>query len=71
MELEYVKDIQSTLQSFFRNGDPVNYDSRSAVAGMGGGFGMDQKAFEVPTRDPDVWPPPTPVEHRYMCSHIR
>ncbi|XP_014670651.1 PREDICTED: katanin p60 ATPase-containing subunit A1-like isoform X2 [Priapulus caudatus] len=64
IELQYVKDIQTTLQSFFRSDDPINYDARSAMAGMSSAVCGDQKAFEVPTRDPDVWPPPTPAEHR-------
>ena len=45
-EYQYVKDITATLASFKIEG---NYPARAA-------------AFEEPTRDPDVWPPPTPVD---------
>nr|XP_009862197.1 LOW QUALITY PROTEIN: katanin p60 ATPase-containing subunit A1-like [Ciona intestinalis] len=50
-ECEYVKDITATLASFKVDG---NY---MAPSQRGGG-----SAFEEPTRDPDVWPPPTPAE---------
>ncbi|EDO47200.1 predicted protein [Nematostella vectensis] len=46
-EYEHVKDISQTLANFKK--DTVHY----------GGF---KHGHEEPTRDPDVWPPPTPVE---------
>ena len=51
-----MKDISSTLASF--KADNVR-PSFSVLD--------DHEPFrrEEPTRDPDVWPPPTPVEHRY------
>ncbi|XP_013383479.1 katanin p60 ATPase-containing subunit A1-like [Lingula anatina] len=53
-EYEHVKDISSTLASF--KADNARSEYRSPL----GGFHEN----EEPTRDPDVWPPPTPVEHR-------
>ena len=47
-EYQYVKDITATLASFKIEG------GYSAVS--------RPSAFEEPTRDPDVWPPPTPVD---------
>ena len=60
-EFENVKDISSTLASF--KADNVR-PSFSVLD--------DHEPFrrEEPTRDPDVWPPPTPVEHRYVCLII-
>jgi len=62
-EYEQVKKIHSILQSFKTD---TGHGSNGAV---GGGFergfanAMDFR-HEQPTRDPDVWPPPTPVEQR-------
>ncbi|XP_013383504.1 katanin p60 ATPase-containing subunit A1-like isoform X2 [Lingula anatina] len=53
-EYEHVRDISSTLASF--KADNARSEYRSPL----GGFHEN----EEPTRDPDVWPPPTPVEHR-------
>jgi len=50
-EYEHVKDITSTLASFKLEG------SYSAPSQRG-----NRAVFEEPTRDPDVWPPPTPVD---------
>lgn len=47
VEYEHVKDISQTLGNFKK--DTVQY----------GGM---RPGHEEPTRDPDVWPPPTPVE---------
>jgi len=60
-EYEHVKDINNTLASFKtdqpRGGQVISCDY------------MESPRYEEPTRDPDVWPPPTPVEHRYIsCS---
>nr|CAB3257934.1 katanin p60 ATPase-containing subunit A1-like [Phallusia mammillata] len=49
-EYENVKDITTTLASF--------KGENSYTAPSRGGRG----GFEEPTRDPDVWPPPTPVD---------
>lgn len=46
-EYEHVKDISQTLANFKK--DTVH-------------FGGMRHGHEEPTRDPDVWPPPTPVE---------
>ncbi|KAK3741803.1 hypothetical protein QZH41_010451, partial [Actinostola sp. cb2023] len=46
-EYEHVKDISQTLANFKK--DTVQ-------------FGGMRYGHEEPTRDPDVWPPPTPVE---------
>ena len=60
-EFENVKDISSTLASF--KADNVR-PSFSVLD--------DHEPFrrEEPTRDPDVWPPPTPVEHRYLYMNL-
>jgi hypothetical protein len=47
IEYEHVKDISQTLANFKK--DTVH-------------FGGMRHGHEEPTRDPDVWPPPTPVE---------
>jgi len=57
-EYEQVKEISSTLASFKTEGGP---GGRGGYVGGGAAYYNDE-----PTRDPDVWPPPTPVnvEHR-------
>ncbi|KAI0217667.1 Katanin p60 ATPase-containing subunit A-like 1 [Lamellibrachia satsuma] len=54
-EYEHVKDINNTLASFKTD------QSRGQVISCDY---MESPRYEEPTRDPDVWPPPTPVEHR-------
>ena len=58
-EFEQVKDISKILASFKSdNSRPYqSYDSYNSFD--------DYSRHEEPTRDPDVWPPPTPVEHRW------
>ncbi len=52
-EFENVKEISSTLASFKADNVRPSYSI------------LDEPfRREEPTRDPDVWPPPTPVEHR-------
>ena len=56
-EYEQVKSITDTIERFKSSGAPSHYlprDDRSPFA----------PRYEEPTRDPDVWPPPTPVEHK-------
>lgn len=48
-EYEYVRDISQVLANFKRD----NFNPSS---------NMRHGDFDEPTRDPDVWPPPTPVE---------
>ncbi|XP_062572850.1 titin homolog [Saccostrea cucullata] len=66
-ECDQVKEICSTLASFkTTNTRPpaYNYDNQE-IGSPYGNFGRnDYSRHEEPTRDPDVWPPPTPVEHR-------
>ena len=60
-EYEHVKDITNTLSSF-------RTESRSAYShnpDYEPKFG-DYARHEEPTRDPDVWPPPTPIEHKFV-----
>ncbi|ESO93363.1 hypothetical protein LOTGIDRAFT_206522 [Lottia gigantea] len=59
-EYEHVKDISKTLNSFKTD----NSHSYHAHYGSPMSFDDINPRHEVPTRDPDVWPPPTPVEHR-------
>ena len=47
-----MKDISQVLANFRRD----NFNPSSAF--RHGAFHVD----EPPTRDPDVWPPPTPIE---------
>ena len=56
-EYEQVKDIHGILQSF-KTDEP---SQRQAYIGRD--FSAPTR-YEEPTRDPDVWPPPTPVEHK-------
>jgi len=51
-EYEVIKDISRTLSS-------LKMDNPRAQRGD------EARLYDEPTRDPDVWPPPTPVEHRY------
>ncbi|BFZ03250.1 hypothetical protein BsWGS_06290 [Bradybaena similaris] len=62
-ELQHVKDIMVTLRSF-RGESP--YSPQLANPGLDHGFIHDlhDQRYEQPTRDPDMWPPPTPVEQR-------
>lgn len=49
-EYEVVRDISNTLQSLKVDSSKVRGD--------------DGRPNEEPTRDPDVWPPPTPVDYK-------
>ncbi|XP_072018917.1 katanin p60 ATPase-containing subunit A1-like [Amphiura filiformis] len=63
-EYDHVKDINATLSSF--KSDPVH--------DHGGIQAYRQPAAQPkhePERDPDVWPPPTPVEHRPSPQYQR
>ncbi|KAL4236817.1 Katanin p60 ATPase-containing subunit A1 [Mactra antiquata] len=57
-EYQHVKEIQSTLSGFKSDGrnNAVNQD-------FGGSPFNDFSSYDEPPRDPDVWPPPTPVEN--------
>ncbi|XP_005093317.1 katanin p60 ATPase-containing subunit A1 [Aplysia californica] len=62
-EYEQVKEINSTLQSFKM--ESVHGANGAFGGGLERGFGNPPDyRHEQPTRDPDVWPPPTPVEQR-------
>lgn len=52
-EFEHVKDITGVLNSF--KTDNVRHVSA-----------LSPYSQEEPTRDPDVWPPPNPVEHKLV-----
>ncbi|VDI19953.1 katanin p60 ATPase-containing subunit A1 [Mytilus galloprovincialis] len=58
-EHDRVKDINETLASFKSN-NPRHHQGDNDY---GSPF-QDYARHEEPTRDPDVWPPPTPVEYR-------
>ncbi|CAG2197950.1 KATNA1 [Mytilus edulis] len=58
-EHDRVKDINETLASFKSN----NPRHQQGDNDYGSPF-QDYARHEEPTRDPDVWPPPTPVEYR-------
>ncbi|KAK7108200.1 katanin p60 ATPase-containing subunit A1-like isoform X1 [Littorina saxatilis] len=57
-EFEQVKDISKILSSF-KSDNSKSYQSYESYNSYD-----DYSRHEEPTRDPDVWPPPTPVEHR-------
>ena len=59
-----MKDISKILASFKQ--ENTRYDNYSPF-GMGG---HDFSRHEEPTRDPDVWPPPTPVEHKSVDTLV-
>jgi len=62
-EYEQVKEINSTLHSF--KSESQGGGANGAFGGLDRGFGnLPDYRHEQPTRDPDVWPPPTPVEQR-------
>ena len=60
-EHDKVKEIHETLASFKSNNPKPSY---AADNDYGGSPFPDYVRHEEPTRDPDVWPPPTPVEYR-------
>ena len=62
-EYEHVKDITNTLASFrseSRSGYNECADFESHL--------RDYSRHEEPTRDPDVWPPPTPIEQKFVAQ---
>ena len=67
-EYEHVTNITNTLASFKVGGTSYPTSGNSAAAAGGGGQfhrpSRGASAFDEPTRDPDVWPPPTPAEPR-------
>ncbi|XP_071503922.1 katanin p60 ATPase-containing subunit A1-like isoform X2 [Diadema antillarum] len=62
-EFEHVKDISKTLSGFKSEpmGEPAPNHNRAAPFSH----------HAEPARDPDVWPPPTPVEHRPSPQYQR
>lgn len=65
-EYEQVQEINKTLQSFKTESVHSPNGAYGAFSGYDRGFNQDYQdpRHEQPTRDPDVWPPPTPVEQR-------
>ena len=66
-ELELVNSLTSTLASF-------KEDPGVSAGGGGGKFrsaGSKSEREDHHTRDPDVWPPPTPIEPRCLCMRER
>ena len=57
-ELEVIKSITTTLSSFME-------DPSIAVGRHKSGGGASEQS-----RDPDVWPPPTPQEPRYLTHTL-
>lgn len=64
-EHDRVKDINETLASFKSN-NPRHHQGENDY---GSPF-QDYARHEEPTRDPDVWPPPTPVEYRLVIIQL-
>ncbi|XP_033635164.1 katanin p60 ATPase-containing subunit A1-like isoform X2 [Asterias rubens] len=65
-EYEHVKDISKTLNGF--KTDAVEPPPSSAPAYRAP---APYSKPQEPARDPDVWPPPTPVEHRPSPQYQR
>ena len=66
-ELELINSLTSTLASFKEDPGSVGggvAKSRSSSSSGGGGREEHHHHHVPHTRDPDVWPPPTPVEAR-------
>ncbi|XP_059156573.1 katanin p60 ATPase-containing subunit A1-like [Physella acuta] len=65
-EYEQVKEISTTLQSFKVESAHSPNAAYGSVNSYDRGYHQDyhDPRHEEPTRDPDVWPPPTPVEQR-------
>ncbi len=66
-ELELVNSLTSTLSSFKEDpgGMGGGAKHRPPLGGRAGGGGGGREDHHAPhSRDPDVWPPPTPVEAR-------
>ncbi|CAN8018525.1 unnamed protein product, partial [Ixodes persulcatus] len=63
-EYEYVKDIQNVL-SGFRSDSHLERIPTSRISYDEGA--LDPEAWLTP-RDPEVWPAPTPVEHKYVLG---
>lgn len=61
-EYDHVKEISSTLASF-KSDTQRPYNSHQDMD-YGRGYDDYHARHEEPTRDPDVWPPPTPVEYK-------
>ncbi|OON20860.1 ATPase, AAA family [Opisthorchis viverrini] len=57
-ELEIVKEVTQTLSSF------KTFEDNSFVSGAFSARANLRTPIEEPTRDPDVWPPPTPLDRR-------
>lgn len=65
-EYDHVKEINSTLSTF--KADPVQ-DQGQGLRDYRPPSSRPSK--QEPPRDPDVWPPPTPVEHRPSPQYQR
>ncbi|XP_038048023.1 katanin p60 ATPase-containing subunit A1-like isoform X1 [Patiria miniata] len=64
-EYEHVKDISKTLNNF--KTDQIEPPSSAPAYRQPAPYSKPQEA----PRDPDVWPPPTPVEHRPSPQYQR
>ena len=62
VECEQVKELANALVTF-KNYTPATPYGGAVAAGMPDGFNNDQ--YEMPERDPDVWPPPPPFGGKY------
>lgn len=63
-ELELVNSLTSTLSSFKEDPGSMGGGARQRPPlGRAGGGGAKEDRVSH-SRDPDVWPPPTPVEAR-------
>jgi len=70
-EYEQVKEINDTLASFKSNTprpSPSPFHNDHDEYSISSPYNYPR--HEEPTRDPDVWPPPTPVDHRFVLSIV-
>ena len=62
-ELELINSLTSTLSSF-KEDPTMGGVARGRPPARAGGGGAKEDPHGPHSRDPDVWPPPTPVESR-------
>ena len=58
-EYEHVKEVANCVVTFKNFTPTPGYAGGAAIGGLNDNFINDQ--YEMPERDPDVWPPPPPI----------
>lgn len=65
-EYEQIKDILSTLSSLKLDSSGTPRNVRDEYSNR---MPHSYQRYEEPTRDPDVWPPPTPLDRKYVLTY--